>query len=182
MMASSFSANSGSLLTLKVRDRCGFKPCLCQMRRTLFSLRPAASAIVRVLQWVALKGLSCVVLQTTSCTLAGVMVGARPGRGASFSKPAKPILKNRFLQRAAFWLLMPISAAISRSCFPAAANKPHELVRLGGQAKTGPAPTVVRLAPGLRSIQQGVRHACDSSLDYRDAALPLLVTISAADH
>ena len=39
------------------------------------------------------------------------------------SKPAKPSFKNRFLQRAAFWLLMPISAAISRSCLPAAANK-----------------------------------------------------------
>src|ERR1039458_8410840 len=98
MMASSFCANSGSLLTLNVRDRCGFKPCLCQMRRTLFSLRPAASAIVRVLQWVALKGLSCVVFQTTSCTLAGVMVGctARPrciflqAGQAHFQEPLPP--------------------------------------------------------------------------------------------
>src|ERR1041385_1564324 len=95
-IASSFSANSGSLLTLKVRDKCGFRPCLCQMRRTLFSLSPAASAIVRVLQWVALTGFSCVVLRTTSCTLAGVIVGVRPGRGASFSSPAKPIFRKRF--------------------------------------------------------------------------------------
>jgi hypothetical protein len=51
------------------------------------------------------------------------MMAVRPGRGASFSKPAKPNFKNRFRQRAAFWLLMPISAAISRSCFHAAANK-----------------------------------------------------------
>src|ERR1017187_4759137 len=108
MMASSFGANSGSLLSLNVGDRCGFKRCLCQMRRTLFSLRPAASAIVRVLHWVELDGFSCVVFRTTSWTLAGVIVGVRPGRGASFSKPARPIFKNRFLQRAAFWLLMPI--------------------------------------------------------------------------
>jgi hypothetical protein len=35
----------------KVRAKCGFRPCLCQIRRTLFSLSPAASAMVRVLQW-----------------------------------------------------------------------------------------------------------------------------------
>jgi hypothetical protein len=85
------------------------------MQRALFSLTPAASAVVQVLHWVALEGFSCVVFRTTSCTLAAVIVGVRPGRGASFSKPAKPIFKNRFRHRAAFWLRMPISAAISRT-------------------------------------------------------------------
>src|SRR5262249_18953492 len=49
-MASSFSANCGSLLTLKVLARCGFSPWVCQMRRTVDSLTPAAAAMVRVLQ------------------------------------------------------------------------------------------------------------------------------------
>src|SRR5215472_2697689 len=80
-IASSFSAKHGSLLILKVRDRCGFRPCLSQMRRTLFSLTPTASAMRRVLQWVELVGFSCLVLRMTSCTLAGVIVGLRPGAG-----------------------------------------------------------------------------------------------------
>src|SRR5215471_9157936 len=66
------------------------------------SLNPTASAMVRVLQWVEWAGFSCVVLRMTSSTLAGVIVGPRPGRGASFTNPAKPISKKRFLQRAAF--------------------------------------------------------------------------------
>ena len=55
-MSSSFSVNWGSRLSLKVRTRCGFSPCACQMRRTLASLIPAAAAMVRVDQWVALTG------------------------------------------------------------------------------------------------------------------------------
>src|SRR3979411_2973350 len=46
MMASGFAANWGSLLTLNVRDRWGFRPCLCQIRRTLFSLTPTALAML----------------------------------------------------------------------------------------------------------------------------------------
>ena len=46
------------------------------------SQNPTASAMVRVLQWVELAGFSCVVLRMTSCTLPGVIVGLRPGRGA----------------------------------------------------------------------------------------------------
>src|SRR6266853_181123 len=101
-MASSFSANWGSLLTLKVRDKWGFRPFLCQIRRTLFSLRPVAAAIVRVLQWVALRGFSRVVFRITAWILADVIVGGLPGRGASLSSVAKPPSRNRFRQRAAF--------------------------------------------------------------------------------
>src|ERR1035437_4000459 len=88
-MASSFSANWGSLLTLNVRDRWGFRPCLCQIRRTLFSLSLAALAMTRVLQCVALLGFSCVVFRTTSWILAGVMVEGLPGRGASLSSATR---------------------------------------------------------------------------------------------
>src|SRR5580704_6774803 len=81
-MDSSFSANFGSLLTLNVRIKCGFKPCLCQIRRTLFSLMPLAFAMVRVLQWVALSGFPCVVFRTTSSILLAVIVGYVAAAGA----------------------------------------------------------------------------------------------------
>lgn len=61
-------------MTLNVRIKCGFRPFLCQIRRTLFSLMPHASAMVRVLQWVALSGFSCVVFRITSWIFADVIV------------------------------------------------------------------------------------------------------------
>src|ERR1017187_7300562 len=82
-MASNFSANWGSLPTLNVRDRWGFRPCLCQIRRTLFSLSLATLAMTRVLQCVALLGFSCAVFRTTSWILAGVMVEAILPHGSS---------------------------------------------------------------------------------------------------
>jgi hypothetical protein len=58
----------------------------------------------------------------TRFTFAAEMLGVRPGRGASFSKPALPNARNRFRQRAAFCAVIPNSPAMSLSCFPAAAN------------------------------------------------------------
>jgi hypothetical protein len=83
-MSSSFWTNSGSLLSLKVLTRCGFSPWARQMRRTLASLMPAARAMVRVDQCVALAGFWCNVISTTFFTLWSVMVRGLPGRGASF--------------------------------------------------------------------------------------------------
>ena len=40
-MSATFSANKGSLLSLKVRNKCGFKPCFFQIRLTDASLRGA---------------------------------------------------------------------------------------------------------------------------------------------
>ena len=57
----SFSSNRGSLLTLKVRTRCGFKPCDCHTRWTKLCVVPIARAIVRVDQCVASFGVVCVV-------------------------------------------------------------------------------------------------------------------------
>jgi hypothetical protein len=57
-MSSGFSANRGSRLILNVSTRCGFKPCGCQIRRTLASLSRAARAMVRVLQGVTWGGFS----------------------------------------------------------------------------------------------------------------------------
>src|SRR6266436_1225858 len=88
------------------------------MRRTVASLIPISAAIVRVLQWVALAGLDCVVLRISSSLRLAEMAGLRPGRGASFSRPVRSNCRNRFRQRAAFWLLRFKVAAISKSVLP----------------------------------------------------------------
>src|SRR5712671_6693857 len=88
-MSSSFSAKAGSLLILKLSTRCGFRPWWRQMRRTLASLIPAAAAMVRVLQWVALGGFWRVVMLTTRRMKLAPILGVRPGRGASFSPPPR---------------------------------------------------------------------------------------------
>ena len=61
-VASSFSASSGSWLTLTVRNYCGLTPCWLQVRYTLFSRRPAAFSMLGLLQWVAPAGFSSLVL------------------------------------------------------------------------------------------------------------------------
>src|SRR6266481_9386092 len=66
------------------------------MRRTVASLIPISAAIVRVLQWVALAGLDCVVLRINSSLRLAEMAGLRPGRGASFSRPGQIELQKPF--------------------------------------------------------------------------------------
>lgn len=116
-MSSTFSTNSGSLLSLKVRNKCGFNPCLFQMRRTDASLMPAAWAMVRVLQWVAS------VRRTICCTCLADICGLRLGRGASFSMPSSPRTINRLSQRATVCRVTPNSAAIFKSGIASAASK-----------------------------------------------------------
>lgn len=79
-MSSSFSTKCLSFDTLKLSTRCGLRPCACQMRRTLAALTPAAAAILRVLQCVALSGRCCVVSVTMLLTLRAEIFGLRPGR------------------------------------------------------------------------------------------------------
>jgi hypothetical protein len=78
-----------------------FQSLARQMRRTLASLMPASAAIVPVLQCVALAGSVCLVLSIKRCTAAALIVGLRPGRGASLSSPLIPVFRKRFRQRAA---------------------------------------------------------------------------------
>src|SRR2546426_665389 len=155
-MSATFSANKGSLLSLKVRNKCGFKPCFFQMhglkphllrpfklsndplfaekvadiepcffqmRLTDASLRPAAAAILRVLQWVASLGFCWVVMRTICCTRLAEICGFRPGRGASFSMLDNPWRIKRLRQRATVWRFTANSAPILRSDHPAAASK-----------------------------------------------------------
>jgi hypothetical protein len=86
----SFSAKRWSRDTLKGRTRCGWRPWACQMRATVALLTPKASAIVRVLQWVAPFGVVWVVACTMACTLAVGMLRRRPRPGASFCTAARP--------------------------------------------------------------------------------------------
>ena len=67
-MASSLSANRGSLLTLKFVTRCGFRPCERQMRPTVESDTPTSRAIELRDQCVALAGLLWVVFSITWAT------------------------------------------------------------------------------------------------------------------
>ena len=92
------------------------------MRRTLASLMPTAAAMVRVLQCVALVGGCRVVMVTTRCVRRALIVGLRPGRGASCSNPATPSARKRLRQRETFFGVMDRRTAMSLSCRPAAAN------------------------------------------------------------
>lgn len=69
--------SSGAVTLVKVRNRCGFKPWRFQMRRTEASLTPLAWAMLRVLQWVASAGFSCVVKRMISCTCLVEICGLR---------------------------------------------------------------------------------------------------------
>ena len=76
-------------------------------------LMPCARAIVRVLQWVAVGGFVCSVASTTARTLPSEMPGIRPGRGASFSRPANRRARNRSRQSWTVGLEMSNSRAMS---------------------------------------------------------------------
>jgi len=86
------------------------------MRRTLASLMPTAAAMMRVLQRVALVGRWRVVRVTTRFVKRVPILVLRPGRGASFSKPATPNARKRLRHRETFFGVVARLAAISLSC------------------------------------------------------------------
>ena len=73
-----FLGELGIAAELESARQCGFRPWARQMRRTLFSLMPAARAMRARLQWVALAGFSCSVISTTRFTRRSVMMRVRP--------------------------------------------------------------------------------------------------------
>lgn len=95
--------------------------CCFQIRRIVASLTPCALAIVRVLQCVASEGVVCRVASTTALILRGEILGIRPGRGASFSKPAHRKDKNRCRHSWTVGREMPNSRAMMWLKTPAAA-------------------------------------------------------------
>ena len=66
---------------MKVRTRCGFRPCAAQIRCTLRWLTPAAFAIARPVQCVASPGGSASVISTTRSIVAGGKGGLPAGPG-----------------------------------------------------------------------------------------------------
>src|SRR5262249_11684553 len=92
------------------------------MRRTVASLTPISAAIVRVLQWVALAGLDCVVLRINSSLSLAEMAGFPPGRGGSFCRAARTDSRKPLPPHAGLLLLIFRFKPISQTVFPPAAN------------------------------------------------------------
>ena len=119
-MSCTLAANFGSFDSLKVRIRCGFRPCAAQIRCTLRWLTPAALAIVRPLQCVASPGGPSRVIATIRSTMAGAKGGLRPGRVASRSRPSTPASMKRRCQRQIVGLALPVRRWISTVPTPSA--------------------------------------------------------------
>src|SRR6266481_4477152 len=77
------STNSGSVDSLKVSLRCGWRENARQMRCTVEIDKPEALAIERVLQWVAAAGIVSNVVVTTSAIFSSPILRGAPGRGSS---------------------------------------------------------------------------------------------------
>jgi len=75
--------NSGSVESLKLSARWGWRPNACQMRLTVVWLMPTWAAIERVDQWVASLGFSSKVLTITASTWSSVIFLGAPGLGSS---------------------------------------------------------------------------------------------------
>jgi hypothetical protein len=67
-MSRTFSTKSGSVESLKLSVRCGWRPKARQIRLIVLWLRPDASAIERVLQCVAARGIVSSV-RVTTCSI-----------------------------------------------------------------------------------------------------------------
>src|SRR6516165_10117460 len=93
-MSRTFSISSGSGDSLKVVLRCGWRPKAFQMRWTVMRLIPAATAIERVLQWVAPRGVASSVRTITSSTCASATWRGAPGRGSSCSPSSRSLTKR----------------------------------------------------------------------------------------
>ena len=85
-----FSANLGSLDSLNLRVKCGFKPASAQMRCTLVWLMPISLAMVRTLQCVPLVGISFAVFVNTLSFTSAARGFLREGRVLSRSSPSTP--------------------------------------------------------------------------------------------
>ena len=115
-----FSTNQGSVESLNVPVRCGWRLNARQMRDTVDWLRPSSSASVRVLQCVASLVLVSSVRVTTTCTRASSIVRGRPERGSS-SSPSSPRSAKRFRHVCTVGRQTPSLAQICALLSPSAA-------------------------------------------------------------
>ncbi len=93
-MSCTLSTNSGSVESLNVSLRCGFRLNADQIRCTVMCERPVLSAMLRVDQCVASFGIVVSVRLTTSATLSSVTVRGRPDRYSS-ERPSMRFSANR---------------------------------------------------------------------------------------
>jgi hypothetical protein len=109
-MSCSLSAKAGSVESLKLRQRCGARPCAFQMFWIVETARPQASAIARAVQCVVSCGGGASVRRTTSPTRAA-SIGALPGgRVLSCNSPSTPACMNRSCQRQTVVFDLPVAA------------------------------------------------------------------------
>src|SRR4029077_16362541 len=90
-MSTTFSANLGSFESLKVRVRCGLRPCSFQMRCTVVWPTPISSASIRALQCVAFAGFSLAV----RVTIASRTLFEMKARGLTEQAAIKELAGNR---------------------------------------------------------------------------------------
>jgi hypothetical protein len=93
-MSRTFSTNCGSADNLNVSRRCDCNPNVCQMRAIVALEKPATSAMLRVVHWVACAGGPSSVRVMTSTIRSSVALRGAPGRGSSV-KPGNRRTRNR---------------------------------------------------------------------------------------
>jgi hypothetical protein len=121
-MSRTFSTKNGSLESLNVCVRWGFSPNALQIRPMVDWDNPVASAIPRVLQWVAALGLVSRVLVMTSSTSLSLILRGAPGRSWSAS-PSVRRSRNRLRHLPMVWMVTPSRAATSLLSRPLAQAK-----------------------------------------------------------
>src|SRR5664279_3707786 len=117
----SFSSNRGSLDSLNVLTRCGFRPRPDQIRWTVAGLTPTALAIDRQLQYVSPEGFSCCVRRTISSRLAAEIPGLRPRPARTWPNLDSPSSANLPRHEPAVTGVTPTAAAILALATPSAA-------------------------------------------------------------
>ncbi len=109
-MSRTFSMKRGSVESLNVSLRCGWRLKARQMRLMALWLKPVRLAIARVLQCVAALGFVSRVSVTTRSTWASVIVRGAPGRGSS-SRPSSRCVTKRCRHFPTIGREMPRTAA-----------------------------------------------------------------------
>src|SRR5664280_3779746 len=117
----SFSSNRGSLDSLNVLTRCGFRPRPDQIRGTVAGETPTALAIDRQLQCVSPEGFSCCVRRTISSICAAVTPGLRPRPPRTWPNLASPSSANLVRHERTVTGVTPTVTAILELATPSAA-------------------------------------------------------------
>ena len=132
-MSRTFSAESGSVESLKLSARCGRRPEARQARPTVAADGPEASATVRRLHCVPPSGRSASVRSGSAATRSSSVRRGAPGRGSSSSPSARSRAK-RSRHLPAVCSATPRSAATAVLLSPAAARRTTRARRAGARA------------------------------------------------